>query len=132
MADTIGVRSSRNGADRRGAGLLQRACQWTIATCDGDDRAHVLAGDGSHSNRGGDPSLTASTIISRRRTWRRAVAIALVIVAAILLATVMLGNHWAQDARDRALQSVPRGTMPAIDAGGCLLASEQAEIVQRW
>lgn len=48
----------------------------------------------------------------------------LVLLALALLAVVMIGNHWAQEARDRALQSVPRGTMPAIDAGGCLLAHE--------
>ena len=56
----------------------------------------------------------------------------LVIVAAILLATVMLGNHWAQDARDRALRSLPVGPVPAVDAGGCLLASEQDQISRGW
>ena len=133
MADTVGVSGSNNSAHGRGAGLLVRACEWTVARYAGDDGAHVLTGDEpGGACRGGSPSLTASTIISRRRTWRRAIAVALVIVAAILLATVMLGNHWAQDARDRALRALPVGPVPAVDAGGCLLAHEQAEVVGSW
>ena len=52
----------------------------------------------------------------------------LVLIAAGLLAALMLGNHWAQEARDKALRAIPRGASPPIDAGGCLLASEQADL----
>ena len=56
----------------------------------------------------------------------------LVLLALALLAVVMIGNHWAQEARDRALRSLPVGPVPAVDAGGCLLAHEQAEVVGGW